>query len=986
MSNTRSNIARENAPSYTKSKANAPGLPGKRIKLSEPFYSISSPTTDASPTVTFLTPSVYSSPKPRSLATPRRMNKYRPIGTRVDTNVPTYQGTLPQQIFFQPGKSHEAFIKSSSPIARSRSKKKGHRPLPLKTDREVSLYDRRVPILVSVPLSTDWRDQEHCQTVQIPNKAKAPAALLSPTIETLRWSKSPREHRTRYATSSVYTRTTSWARSVVSPRRILEAPLVPSPSLYRDGHAFPVMLADSKHRVRSECAVSICTVFEEDDLRFADTERTPLATQGRKRSPRSESVETVLPTPRRSHGWWNVITSPFLTRSNTNPDRHDFAFTEEDADTHAPMLGHVTPLEDDRDVNEEDAFQESLDFTSIHGLSQPIEGYDGELGEAVQHYGRNVDFGNPSTENAVMFSTDNETNHEQVRAHMVASSSEKPQLRTSPDRAQRYDLDGSKRQPRRIDVAPHSTGRTKCNPLVLRSTSPPFTNLSPVLGVASIRFFQTARSIEMAYDGTCPTQSHETRRPLKVSNENYDTSVQRTIKPTILREKRTLEPKAPKKRSCMDGVYNYRNFNKCKGSQPFRNERCTLITLIMCLTGLILFTTIMVMTITQQHGDIHVQVQWVNLTAFPPIPTGISTVAQPDAVLANSGCVQDENIWSCSLLQNQQQSASSHAINQPDFRLEIRVKNGTVSDSLLIQSKNGPVSRRASSGGSQTAAAGQIARNQNLGRDAFSDMLFTPNPAPPSTEDRSFLGNTTDNVTEPFEGEPTPFIISILPTTISSSSRLAKRQQPVNIAASYLNIINKMPPPNVNPDGRAADADLYPFPVAQPLLLFDRGLGSEHYGFYTYFDRSLFLANARCTWSQTRFLVQIWTKAGAQKQLLPPSSSKTPSTNGIAGDNRTLSAFDFARPGSFPWPVTITIDRHGGDPSKKAVYCYGVNTEGDIVSNETMVVAEDRGSGGTVVNAAGVPFADMQVSSKNGGYGGVDGGTGGCRCQWDNWQ
>jgi len=970
MSNTRSNIARENAPSYTQSKPNTPGLPGKRIKLSEPFYSISSsPITDASSTVPFLTPSVYSSPKPRSFGTPRRMDKYRAIGPRVDTNVSTHQGTLPQQMFFQLGKSRQAFAKTPSPIARPRSNKKVHLPLPLELDLEVSLYDRQS------------------------NRAKSPATLLPPTTDTLRWSTSPREHRTRYATSSVYTRTTSWAQSVVSPRRILEAPLVLSSSLYRDGHAFPVMLADSKHQVRSECAVSVCTVFEEDDLRFADTEHTPLATLGRKRSARRESRETVPPTPRRSRGWWDLITSPFLTRSNTNHDRHEFAFTEEDAITHVPMLEHATPLEDDREVNSEEALQEeSLAFTSIHGLSQPIAGLDSELVEAVQHCERSVDFATPSTENAILVSTDNKTNLEQVRAHIVASSSEKPQPHTLPDRAKRYAQDGFKRPPCRLDVAPLPTGHTKCSPVVIRSTSPPFTNPSPVLGVASIGFFQTARSIEMAYEEACPTQSHETSRPLKASNKNNDTHLQPIIKPTTTHteqqyfEKRTLEPKVPKKRSCRDGIYNDRNFNNRKGSQLFRNERCTLITLIMCLAGLILLTMIMVMTITQQHSDMHVQIQWLNLTAFPPIPTGISTVTQPDPVLANSACVQDENMWSCTLLQNQQQSASSHAVNQPNFRLEIIVNNGTVSNSLLTQSMKNSVRRRAYSGGSQAAAAGRIARNVNLGRDIFSDMLFTPNPAPPSTEDRSFLGNTTDNVTEPFEGEPTPFSITILPITISSSARLAKRQQPVNNMTSSIDTISKMPPPNFNPDGRAADADLYPFPVAQPLLLFDRGLDTEHYGFYTYFDRSLFLANALCTWSQTRFLVQIWTKSGAQKQLLPPSSSQLPSTNGTAGGNQTLSAFDFVRPGSFTWPVTITIDRHGGDPSKKAVYCYGVNTDGDIVSNETMVVAEDRGVGGTVVNAASAPFADMQGSSKNGGYGGVDGGTGGCRCQWNNWQ
>ena len=220
------------------------------------------------------------------------------------------------------------------------------------------------------------------------------------------------------------------------------------------------------------------------------------------------------------------------------------------------------------------------------------------------------------------------------------------------------------------------------------------------------------------------------------------------------------------------------------------------------------------------------------------------------------------------------------------------------------------------------------------------------------------------------------------PTATSTSSRMAKR------ADDPTNITLVIPPPSLNPDGTAADADLLPFPSAQPLRLFNRGKPDEHYGFYSYFDRSIFLkdinsttgrggnpadtnggstrdaASLRCTFSQTRFLVQIWTRSSASKPLL----------NSV--QNTTEDAFQ--RPGTFPYPVTFTIDRHGGDVSKKNLYCYKMQSDGTIVDkrDNKFFQFEDRGFGGNLVNGTqGRPSAK----------GPIDGGSGGCSCKWQNW-
>jgi hypothetical protein len=235
----------------------------------------------------------------------------------------------------------------------------------------------------------------------------------------------------------------------------------------------------------------------------------------------------------------------------------------------------------------------------------------------------------------------------------------------------------------------------------------------------------------------------------------------------------------------------------------------------------------------------------------------------------------------------------------------------------------------------------------------------------------------------------------------------------------FPNLTSVIPAPSIDADGKAAPAILYPLPVSQPIRLFNRGLPTEHYGFYTYYDRSIFLkstlplkasdvtqfpededggsrradASVRCTWAQTRFLVQIWTQPSKAGMGLIPRFPPTPSSNNrpsspTASISASSSATDFSRPGSFPYPVTITLDRHGGDPKLKMLYCYGMDTQEHIASNQKKLQLEFRNFGGILVQPAGL----FNTSRPGAGDGtgnsaevGIDGGTGGCRCEWRNW-
>ncbi|KAI9846748.1 MAG: hypothetical protein M1838_001155 [Thelocarpon superellum] len=451
-----------------------------------------------------------------------------------------------------------------------------------------------------------------------------------------------------------------------------------------------------------------------------------------------------------------------------------------------------------------------------------------------------------------------------------------------------------------------------------------------------------------------------------------------------------------------------------------RNKRLWFVGLTSALVLMIIIILTAVLASTQSsHAPAPApSSQFLNLTNWPPVPTGISTVAQPDAVVEDTGCVFPATMWSCAMPKEMQASIAPNNPDQPNFKIEIIFRNDSTTNSSGLRAVSTNVARGLSPG--VAASAGSLIQRRLLQlRGAASNAAWTPSPAPPSLEDQIFMGNTTDNVTSsPKQGEQSPFYITFLGTTSPASTPKSKHKKRDNTGNSGSNasdpfpdIAATIPPPALNEDGSPQAATLLPLPVLQPLHLYDRGLPSEHYGFYTYFDRSIFLqsttplnasdtaaensasaadldggsplqdAKVQCTWAQTRFLVQIWTaKPASAFPLLSNDTSTFTITN---------SSTTFARPGSFPYPVTFTSDRHGGDVTKKMVYCYGLdggtaNTPPLVNTSDKKIQVENRGFGGILVGGGQGPLGQDHVTLAQGGLGGIDGGTGGCSCQWKN--
>jgi hypothetical protein len=250
-----------------------------------------------------------------------------------------------------------------------------------------------------------------------------------------------------------------------------------------------------------------------------------------------------------------------------------------------------------------------------------------------------------------------------------------------------------------------------------------------------------------------------------------------------------------------------------------------------------------------------------------------------------------------------------------------------------------------------------------------------------------FLGNTTDDIQSPLKaGEPTPFYITFLSTLNSTAGPNALSRRDL-----IFNTTN-FPVPDRNPDGTGAPARLLPRPYQQPLRLYDRGLPTEHYGFYTYFNKTIYVkslavlnattfpqgevpadrdggsleteANRLVIWAQTRMKVEIWTRlSGNDTRFVGGNPLGT-----YGNDNST-------RPGSFPYPFTVTVDTHGGDRTKKGTWAYKVTDRQMVDTSDFVLEVNNIGFNGVRINPASDP--DMSL-------GGVDGGKSGCMCAYTN--
>ncbi|KAK1769732.1 hypothetical protein QBC33DRAFT_557017 [Phialemonium atrogriseum] len=420
------------------------------------------------------------------------------------------------------------------------------------------------------------------------------------------------------------------------------------------------------------------------------------------------------------------------------------------------------------------------------------------------------------------------------------------------------------------------------------------------------------------------------------------------------------------------------------GREGRKRRRMCLGVAAGVIASIILIVVLVVTLAHPRRSDPGPSDQWLNLTAFPPIPTGVLTVVGPDNSQAVTACIQPSTLWSCSLPKEQADAAAPFRPTQPKFIFQIQFDNSS------SQKWNVPNEAPPRAGGAHKARGTAARRARALLRRASqrSDSKFAPDPAPPSFREMWFLGNTTDGIqSDQKAGEPTPFYISLLRSVNESVG-------PDVLERRFVYNVSNFPAPDRYLNGTGAPATLFPLPTQQPLRLYDRGLPTEHYGFYSYYDKSIYVksksaldqstagqgevpadlnggaleteANFQVVWGQTRFKVEIWTRMSGITRLV-----------GGGADNPTTTTT--SRPGTLPYPVTVTLDKHGGDARRKGTVWYPVDDRQRIDTShlgDENVILYNLGFNGPWINP---PDASADPS-----LGGFDGGTGGCKCEYTN--
>lgn len=947
---------------------------------------------------------------------------------KLDTSFTRHQGRVPHQVFPEDDMHGNGVARKSwFSVSRSSMKFKGlgitkgtpqpdhHRvpsiekeprtadslaPAPgTATWNEISPWDRPIPIGITIPTDSvsDFSPYQGAR-----RRAGSDTTLVTPSIIITPAMPMPSvwSPDTPY-TSSDYTPSV-YSRAIFNPQTTGQnVPPVPALPLGLVGSSSAAAIArsspDSPTHNRNDTLDSSETAFEEyddsgprkDRVMSSDTffeeDVTPLRLHDRTVET-SLTIETpIVPTPRRSQGWWNFITTPFVTTPLTGTwPKGNVLKTPEVPSLplqYSQSTGRPTllPIDDCAAVEKSYAdrtlpskgkvpvvvpapFSESTESRHASPVVAPSETSETSSIHVAQNRSQQQTVATPDRS---VTSPQSAMSATPVVGTAALAAVLMPRQVEEVSRPININIE---LQDRRLDAnAPFSNN----NPQPAAQSSHTSWPAQRLQGVGSHASRSNSPSANLPIFAPPPTFAH------KGSHFSYDNGSRVTsphnskrqkkhrkvfdMKTILLCLKRKQEKPEEKKKKTKRGCFFW-----CCG--------CCLILVVLLA---ILIPIVVVFSRRKDDGTKTTPVttqpgegpsEWLTLTNFPPVPTGVLTIAQPEAATEQSGCVAPTTLWSCALPKEMQDSVKPNKPDQPNFKVEITFDNSSAAAASKTKTR-----KRAPN----AVSVGAFIREHFLNaRSAPS-----PSPAPPSDDDMVFLGNTTDGNSTPFDGEETPLYISFQDPT-ATASRLAKRANgdPTNITAS-------IPPPMLNTDGTAAPANLLPFPSAQPLRLFNRGQDNEHYGFYTYYDRSIFLkqingtnrggnpadvdggstkdaATLRCTFSETRFLVQIWTRSQSSKPLLQGSTQSGSS--------------DFRRPGSFPYPVTVTIDRHGGNAARKNLYCYTMERDGTIKddASKRSFQFEDRAFGGNLVRGTQGRFNST---------GPIDGGSGGCSCKYQNW-
>ncbi|GKT83553.1 glycoprotease family protein [Colletotrichum tofieldiae] len=118
----------------------------------------------------------------------------------------------------------------------------------------------------------------------------------------------------------------------------------------------------------------------------------------------------------------------------------------------------------------------------------------------------------------------------------------------------------------------------------------------------------------------------------------------------------------------------------CYGRSGREGRKRRRVCLGVCGASLALSILIIVLCVTlipRNSAAAPVDSIFVNLTSFPPMPTGVLSVVGPDNTAAVTGCSSPSTVWSCALPKEEHDSVAPYRPNQPTFIMQIQWDNNT---------------------------------------------------------------------------------------------------------------------------------------------------------------------------------------------------------------------------------------------------------------------------------------------------------------------
>lgn len=317
--------------------------------------------------------------------------------------------------------------------------------------------------------------------------------------------------------------------------------------------------------------------------------------------------------------------------------------------------------------------------------------------------------------------------------------------------------------------------------------------------------------------------------------------------------------------------------------KPFTNRGKWIIYIAAATTLITLaIVTALVVTMRPRQNEPTAVAKLSDLSGFPTLPAGLAQILPQGAPESpSSACVLPKSLWSCDLPSDTLFPKTGSGL--PDFAFTIKVRNAAAATA---------------------ASAAQWA--------PFPEKV-------PGDSEYAELAEVDGIQSDNKSGEKTPFYISLQtdrkPITASASdvdSDAEARRSRRSISKRQV--------------AKAPSQMLPGTLLNQPLRLFDRGLETEHYGFFVYYQKTIHVLAAdpssvtrlteasdanggvsaaisnslQVTWENTRFRVAIWTKKRTSGQM-----------DVIGSEGQRLSSQIGAFDGSFPYPVSVVEDRNG---------------------------------------------------------------------------